>query len=46
MAINFDSALGIHDDALKFRSQRASVLANNLANNLGRTGFEPATPAV
>ncbi|MBR9911594.1 MAG: flagellar basal body rod protein FlgB [Gammaproteobacteria bacterium] len=32
MAISFDRALGIHDDALRFRSQRASVLANNLAN--------------
>ena len=32
MAISFDKALGIHDDALRFRSQRASVLANNLAN--------------
>ncbi len=32
MAISFDRALGIHDDALSFRSQRAGVLANNLAN--------------
>ncbi len=32
MAISFDRALGIHDDALSFRSQRSSVLANNLAN--------------
>lgn len=32
MAISFDRALGIHDDALRFRSQRAAVLANNLAN--------------
>lgn len=32
MGISFDRALGIHDDALRFRSQRASVLANNLAN--------------
>lgn len=32
MAINFDRALGIHDDALRFRSQRSAILANNLAN--------------
>jgi len=32
MAINFDSALGIHEDALKFRARRAEVLANNIAN--------------
>lgn len=32
MAINFDNALGIHDDALAFRARRAAVLANNLAN--------------
>lgn len=32
MAISFDRALGIHDDALRFRSQRSAVLANNLAN--------------
>lgn len=32
MAINFDNALGIHGSALKFRAQRAEVLANNLAN--------------
>lgn len=32
MAINFDRALGIHDDALRFRSQRSAVLASNLAN--------------
>lgn len=32
MAISFDKALGIHDDALTMRSQRAEVLANNLAN--------------
>jgi flagellar basal-body rod protein FlgB len=32
MAINFDKALGIYDDALKFRSARAAVLADNLAN--------------
>jgi len=31
MAINFDSALGIHEDALKFRARRAEVLANNIA---------------
>lgn len=32
MSISFDSALGIHEKALGFRSQRAEVLANNLAN--------------
>ena len=32
MAINFDKALGIHEHALKLRTQRAEVLANNLAN--------------
>ena len=32
MAINFESAIGIHEDALRFRAKRASVLANNLAN--------------
>ncbi len=32
MSISFDSALGIHEQALGFRAQRAEVLANNLAN--------------
>lgn len=32
MAINFESALGIHDDAMLFRARRAEVLANNIAN--------------
>ncbi|MBD9500016.1 flagellar basal body rod protein FlgB [Pseudomonas sp. BGr12] len=32
MSISFDKALGIHQQALNFRSQRAEVLANNLAN--------------
>lgn len=32
MAINFEAALGIHDKALAVRSQRAEVLANNIAN--------------
>ena len=32
MLINFENALGIHSSALRLRSQRASVLANNLAN--------------
>jgi len=32
MAISFDKALGIHEHALKLRTQRAEVLANNLAN--------------
>lgn len=32
MSISFDSALGIHESALRLRGQRAGVLANNLAN--------------
>lgn len=32
MAINFDSALGLHEDALLLRARRAEVLANNIAN--------------
>ncbi|MBU2887260.1 flagellar basal body rod protein FlgB [Gilvimarinus agarilyticus] len=32
MAISFDQALGAFEPALKLRSQRAEVLANNLAN--------------
>jgi flagellar basal-body rod protein FlgB len=32
MSLSFDSALGIHESALRFRGQRAGVLANNLAN--------------
>ncbi|MCX4187351.1 flagellar basal body rod protein FlgB [Methylophaga sp. OBS4] len=32
MPITFDSALGIHADALRLRSQRAELLATNLAN--------------
>ena len=32
MSISFQKALGIHETALHFRSERASVLANNLAN--------------
>ena len=32
MPINFDSALGIHADALRIRSQRAELLAANMAN--------------
>ena len=32
MSINFDKALGIHEQALGFRAQRAEVLANNIAN--------------
>jgi flagellar basal-body rod protein FlgB len=32
MAISFDRALGIHQQALQVRSERAQVLANNLAN--------------
>lgn len=32
MSINFGKALGIHEQALGFRAQRAEVLANNIAN--------------
>ena len=32
MSISFESALGIHESALRFRTQRAEVLANNIAN--------------
>lgn len=32
MSISFEQALGIHESALRFRSERAAVLANNLAN--------------
>lgn len=32
MAISFNRALGIHEQALELRSRRAEVLANNLAN--------------
>ncbi|MEO0444281.1 MAG: flagellar basal body rod protein FlgB [Pseudomonadota bacterium] len=32
MALSFDRALGIHQQALQVRTQRAQVLANNLAN--------------
>ncbi|MGH1462947.1 MAG: flagellar basal body rod protein FlgB [Neptuniibacter sp.] len=32
MAISFESALGIHDEALMFRARRAEVLSNNIAN--------------
>lgn len=32
MTINFDNALGVHEDALQLRSRRSEVLANNLAN--------------
>ena len=32
MTINFDNALGVHEDALHLRSRRSEVLANNLAN--------------
>jgi len=31
-AISFDNALGIHPDALRVRSQRSEILANNIAN--------------
>ncbi|MFE8069598.1 flagellar basal body rod protein FlgB [Marinobacteraceae bacterium S3BR75-40.1] len=32
MTINFNNALGIHERALYMRTERAEVLANNLAN--------------
>ncbi len=32
MSISFDSALGIHQKALAIRSQRAEILASNIAN--------------
>ena len=32
MTINFQSALGIHEQALQLRGKRAAVIANNLAN--------------
>ncbi len=32
MAISFDNALGIHEQALQFRVKRTEVLANNLVN--------------
>ncbi len=32
MSINFENALGIHDDALVLRSRRSGVLAQNIAN--------------
>jgi flagellar basal-body rod protein FlgB len=32
MSISFDKALGIHEQALGFRAQRAEILANNIAN--------------
>lgn len=32
MAINFDTALGIHSKALAFREKRGEILAANLAN--------------
>ena len=32
MPINFDTAFGIHDDALMLHGRRASILAANMAN--------------
>lgn len=32
MSISFSKALGVHEHALELRTQRAEVLANNLAN--------------
>lgn len=33
MAISFDKALGIHEQALQVRTARAELIANNLANS-------------
>lgn len=33
MGISFNSALGIHQEALHIRTKRAEILANNLANS-------------
>ena len=33
MAINFDNALGIHEQAMQFKIKRSEVLANNLVNS-------------
>lgn len=32
MSINFNNALGVHEQALRLRSSRAALLADNLAN--------------
>lgn len=32
MAISFDKALGVHEQALRLRGDRSSILADNLAN--------------
>ena len=32
MAISFDKALGVHDEALTLRTKRTEILANNIAN--------------
>lgn len=32
MAISFDKAIGLHDDAMLLRARRAEVLSNNIAN--------------
>ena len=32
-SINFNNALGIHDNAMQLRARRAEVLANNMANS-------------
>jgi flagellar basal-body rod protein FlgB len=32
MSLSFDRALGLHEQALAFRADRAAVLANNIAN--------------
>lgn len=33
MAISFDKALGVHEQALQVRTARAELIANNLANS-------------
>ena len=42
MAINFSNALGMHEQALMLRSQRTSLLANNIAN-ANTPGLKPGT---
>jgi len=32
MPINFDTAFGIHENALLYRGERSAVIANNIAN--------------
>jgi flagellar basal-body rod protein FlgB len=39
MAIRFDEVLGVHADALRLRTERAKILASNLANE-STPGYE------